>query len=160
MNTRHLEYFLAVADYGGFNRAAERLRVAQPSLSQAIRALERDLKVTLFVRTPRQSVLTDVGRALVEPTRQILREVSAIQAAGLEHERNLQGQVNVAMTSSVACTTLAPMTRGLHQRHPLVTVAVHPVANATDAVELVRTGICELGFALAFRRPPTRGLRA
>ena len=60
VNTRHLEYFLAVADCGGFNRAAEQLRVAQPSLSQAIRALERDLKVTLFVRTARHSVLTEL----------------------------------------------------------------------------------------------------
>jgi len=85
VQTRHLEYFIAVADYGGFNRAAERLRVAQPSLSQAIRALERDLKVTLFVRTGRQSVLTDVGRSLVEPTRQILRDLNTIQAAGLEY---------------------------------------------------------------------------
>ncbi len=160
MNTRHLEYFLAVADCGGFNRAAERLRVAQPSLSQAIRALERDLKVTLFVRTARHSVLTDVGRSLVEPTRQILRDLSTIQAAGLEDERDLHGQVNVAMSSSVASTTLPNMIREMHERHPQIKFAVHPVANSTESVDIVRSGTCELGFAAVYRSPPTRGLRA
>ncbi|WP_051217691.1 LysR family transcriptional regulator [Nocardioides insulae] len=159
MNTRHLEYFLAVVDHGGFNRAAAHLRVAQPSLSQAIRALERELKVVLFVRTSRQSVLTDVGRSLVGPTRQVLRDISAIESIGLEQDEDLHGDVTVAMSSSVAYGVLPKVTSGLQLKHPLIRIAVHPVPNIHQAADLVRTGICDLGFATSPQAPREQGLK-
>lgn len=66
MDIRQLEYFLAIVDRGGFNRAASALYVSQPSLSQAVRALERDLGSELFHRIGRRAVLTEAGRALIE----------------------------------------------------------------------------------------------
>jgi DNA-binding transcriptional LysR family regulator len=72
---RQLRYFLAVAEEGRFSRAAQRLHIAAPSLSQQIRALERDLRVPLFERTPQAVRLTPAGTVLSERARIILAEV-------------------------------------------------------------------------------------
>ena len=80
MELRQLRYFLAVAEEGRFSRAARRLHIAAPSLSQQIQALERDLRVPLFERTPQRAELTVAGQALVERARVILAEVERARA--------------------------------------------------------------------------------
>ncbi|MEV6702264.1 LysR family transcriptional regulator [Streptomyces sp. NPDC051453] len=76
-----MEYFVTVADNGGVNRAAAALRVAQPSLPQAVRNLEKDLSTKLFHRVGRGLVPAPAGEALVGPARQILRDVDAMRCA-------------------------------------------------------------------------------
>ncbi|GAA3359024.1 LysR family transcriptional regulator [Saccharopolyspora gregorii] len=80
VEARQLEHFVTIVDEGGFNRAAERPHVAQPSLSQAARALERD--VALFHRLGRRAGLAEAGRAMLEPARQVLRKAEFARAAG------------------------------------------------------------------------------
>jgi DNA-binding transcriptional LysR family regulator len=80
MDARQLRYFLAVVDAQGVGRAAEQLFIAQPSLSQAIAGLERELGVALFHRVGRGVVLSDAGRQLVGPARQVLRDLATAQA--------------------------------------------------------------------------------
>src|SRR5215207_362011 len=81
MDLRRLRLFLAVVDGGGMTRAAESEHVSQPSVSQAIRELEADLGTALFHRVGRRVVLTTAGEALVEPARQVLRDVETGRAA-------------------------------------------------------------------------------
>lgn len=81
MDVRVLGYFLAVVDHDGFGRAAEALHVAQPSLSQAVAGLERDLGVQLFHRIGRGVVLSDAGQELIEPARQVLRDLRVARSA-------------------------------------------------------------------------------
>src|SRR5690348_7877406 len=75
LEVRQLEYFLAVHDHGGVTRAAKALHLSQPSLSQAIRSLERQLRTELFLRVGRGLVLAPAGQALLEPARQVLRSM-------------------------------------------------------------------------------------
>lgn len=81
MDTRKLKYFLAVVDQNGFNRAAEHLLIAQPSLSQAIAGLEKELGVPLFHRIGGRAVLSEAGKELVGPARLVMRDLEAAQSA-------------------------------------------------------------------------------
>ncbi len=81
MDARQLSYFLAVVDHGGFSRAAEHLFIAQPSLSQAIASLERELAVPLVHRVGRQVVLSEAGKELVGPARLVLRDLETARAS-------------------------------------------------------------------------------
>ncbi|MCU1687852.1 MAG: transcriptional regulator, LysR family [Amycolatopsis sp.] len=147
MDARQLQYFLAVVDHGGMGRAAQALYVAQPSLSQAIRALEKDLGTVLFERVDRRLVLTQAGQALIEPARQVVRGLASARArvesvAGLEI-----GQVEIAAMPSQAVEPLSGMIRRFTARHPGLTVAVRAAFTPGDVLEMVRTGVTELGLA-------------
>lgn len=147
MDARQLEYFLAVVDHGGMNRAAQALYVAQPSLSQAIRALERDLGTGLFDRVGRRLVLTQAGRALIEPARQVVRGLASARAsvdsvAGLE-----VGRVEVAAMPSQAVEPLGGMIRRFTRRHPGLSVAVRAAFTPGEVLGMVRGGVTEIGLA-------------
>jgi DNA-binding transcriptional LysR family regulator len=100
MELRHLRYFIAVAEEKHITRAAERLGMQQPPLSQQIRALERELDVQLFRRKPRGVELTDAGSALLADARAILSHIDHAFATTKRTARGEQGQIAVGFTSS------------------------------------------------------------
>ncbi|SEF04318.1 DNA-binding transcriptional regulator, LysR family [Streptomyces sp. 3213] len=149
MDVRQLEYFLAVVDHGGFNRAASALYLSQPSLSQAIRTLERDLGSDLFHRIGRRAVLTDAGLALIEPAREAVRSLQLARAS-VESVHGLHGgQVDIAAMPSQAIEPLTEMIRRFTQVHPEVSVKVQAAFTPRDVTEMVRTGVSELGLLAA-----------
>src|ERR1022692_862540 len=81
MDIRHLRAVVAVVDQGGVTRAAAELHVAQPSLSQTIQSLERELGVELFRRVGRRLLLTAAGEALLIPAREVLRDMATVAAS-------------------------------------------------------------------------------
>jgi len=146
MDVRQLEYFLAVVDHGGFNRAARACYVAQPSLSQAIRLLERDLGSDLFHRFGRRVVLTEAGRALVEPARSVVRGLGTARASVAAVHGLVAGRVEIAAMPSQSVDPLSRMITGFVERFPGVSVAVRASFTARDVLEAVRTGVTELGL--------------
>src|SRR3989441_13311635 len=93
MELHQLRYFVAVADEGNFSRAAAKVRVAQPSLSQQIRKLEAEIGQPLFDRLPRSVVLTDAGRCLLDYARQILASIGDARRSVDELKGKIAGDV-------------------------------------------------------------------
>ncbi len=121
MELRHLRYFIAVAEEGHVTRAAERLGMQQPPLSQQIRALERELDVQLFRRRPRGVELTDAGSALLADARAILSHIEHASAAAKRTARGEQGRIAVGFTSSAPFHPFVPrIIRTYRDAFPLV----------------------------------------
>nr|WP_112474151.1 LysR substrate-binding domain-containing protein [Streptomyces sp. ST1020] len=153
MDIRQLEYFLAIVDHGGFHRAATASYVSQPSLSQAVRALERDLGTDLFQRIGRRAVLTEAGRALIGPAREAVRSLRTARSS-VEAVRELRtGRLDLACSPSQAVEPLTTLIAGFSRRHPGVCVAVRAALTPREVIDMVRTGAVELGL-LASVGPP------
>ncbi|MQA77351.1 MAG: LysR family transcriptional regulator [Streptosporangiales bacterium] len=146
MDVRQLEYFLAIVDHAGFNRAAKHLHLAQPSLSQAIRGLERHLGVMLFHRIGRRVVLTDAGRALIQPARQVLRDVDTARAAIDSLKGLTAGEVDIACMPTPAVEPLTSIIGRFSERYPDVSVRVLAEFTPGGVIDAVRTGVAQLGL--------------
>lgn len=125
MELHQLRYFVAVAETGTITRAAERCRVAQPSLSQQLRKLEQDIGSPLFDRIGRGVVLTDAGRALLPRARRILAEVQDIG----EHLRDDMaegcGRLVIGAIPTMAPYVLPPLLRRLRPEFPQCEFVIH-----------------------------------
>lgn len=146
MDLRQLEYFLAVVDSGGVTRAAEQLRVAQPSLSQAVRKLEKDLGVELFHRVGRGLVLAPAGEALVGPGRAILRDVESARNAVRDVGAMRGGRIDIASLSDLSSDPLSVWVAKFRRRYPDIRFHIEESDEIADVVSLVRSGACELGI--------------
>ncbi|MGI6872208.1 LysR family transcriptional regulator, partial [Amycolatopsis sp. 3B14] len=156
MDARQLEYFLAIVDHDGFGRAAQALHIAQPSLSQAIAGLEREVGVKLFHRVGRRVVLSDAGGELIGPARQVLRDLRTAKAT-MESLKGVQrGRVELVTMPSPGIEPLSTLTRVFTERHPGITVEAGAAFTVDEVVQQVRQGACELGLvgAPGVLRPP------
>jgi DNA-binding transcriptional LysR family regulator len=113
---QQLVYFVAVAETRHFTRAAERVHVAQPSLSQQIRALERELGAELFSRARGNIALTDAGAALLPFARRILADADTARNDVLELAQLRRGRVRLGGTQSLVTAHLTHVLRVFHQR--------------------------------------------
>jgi len=146
MDERRLSYFLAIVEAGSVTAAAARLHVAQPSLSQALRALERELGATLFDRVGRGLQLTSAGRALIGPARQALLALDAARDAVTEIADVLAGELSIAALATLAADPLAELVGRFRVAHPGVTVQIGEAESGADAGRLVAEGTRELGL--------------
>jgi LysR family nitrogen assimilation transcriptional regulator len=139
MDLRQLKYFVQIAETGNFSRAAEVLRIAQPSLSQQIKRLEKELGVPLFVRHARGVTATEHGQQLYDHARRILQEIDDAKDALHSQTSDPSGRVSIGLATS-ACRGLSmPLLRVMAERLPNVTV--HLVEAMTGYLdELIQAG--------------------
>ncbi len=157
MELRHLRYFVAVAEELHFRRAAERLHVSQPPLSQQIRALERELGVELFSRNRRRVELTAPGRALLGRAREILAAVDDAVETTRRVARGEAGELAVGFVGSAMYGALPDVLREFRAMRPGVGLRLRelPTGAALDAlaegridVGVVRPAQVDAGIAL------------
>src|SRR4029077_10806748 len=121
MELRHLRYFVAVCEEGHITRAAARLGIQHPPLSQQIRALEAELQVQLFRRKPRGVELTQAGEALFAEAQAILRQIEHAVTAVRRTARGEAGRIGLGFTSSASFHPFVPQAiREYRETHPLV----------------------------------------
>jgi DNA-binding transcriptional LysR family regulator len=157
MDLRRLRLFLAVVDHGGMTRAAAAEFVSQPSVSQAIHELERELGTDLFERLGRGVILTPAGEALVGPARQTLRDVETGRAAVAAVSGLEAGRLDLGALPTLAVDPLAPLVGAFRIAHPGVRIRLADPEDADALVEMVATGACEIGLTVADTAVP--GLR-
>ncbi len=147
MQFHQLAYALAVAEEGSFTRAADRLHLAQPSLSRQVRLLEQELGVVLFNRGPGQGpvTLTPDGAALVPFMQRVLADVEATGAEARALSGMARGRLAVGATPSLITSALAPALVEFHANHPGIDLAVVE-AGSHQLVPQVAAG--ELDLAL------------
>jgi DNA-binding transcriptional LysR family regulator len=127
---RHLRYFIAVAEELNFSRAAQRMHMAQPPLSAAIRQLERDLGVDLFVRTTREVKLTDAGNAFLAGARRTLADAQRAAEDAKRAAAGELGHLRIAYSWSTRFETLPALGRAFRASHPDVELLAQELWNA------------------------------
>jgi len=146
VDARQLRFFLAVIDYGGFSKAAEQLYIAQPSLSQAVAGLERDLGVALFHRVGRGVLPTDAGKELIGPARQVLRDLATAQSAMDAVKGVTSGRVEIITMPSPGVEPLSTIMQRFATRHPDISMSVDGAFVPEEVLNGVRTGANEIGL--------------
>src|SRR3954453_16435074 len=159
MDVRQLTYFLAVVENLNFGRAAEQLHIAQPSLSQAIATLERELLVPLFHRVGRGIVLSDSGAQLVEPARQVVRDLEAAKAAARSARGLQRGRVELVAMPSPGMEPLSTLIRDFTAAYPAMTVTADAAFTPEEVIQAVKAGRAELGLLGGASPPRAGGLR-
>jgi LysR family hydrogen peroxide-inducible transcriptional activator len=157
MTLRQLQYAVAVAELASFRRAADRCRVAQPSLSTQIAALEEALGVTLFERDRRGVRTTRAGQAIVEQARRVLVAAGDVVDAARRHADPLAGRLRVGVLPTLSPYVLPRIAPALRRAFPRLAIAWTEDRTAA-LVEAVRSGA--LDAALVAREADLGGLHA
>jgi DNA-binding transcriptional LysR family regulator len=147
LELRHLRYFVAVAEELNFSRAAERLHMAQPPLSAAIRQLEQELGTELLLRTTREVRLTEAGSEFLDGARRTLAELDRARSDAQRAAAGETGQLRVGFSWSARFEALPAIGRSFRLSHPDVSLLTEEMWNARMAPAL-RSGAIDLAVSL------------
>ena len=146
MELRHLRYFVAVAEERHFGRAAQRLHMAQPPLSQQIRQLEAELGLTLLTRTTRRVDLTPAGAAYLERAREILGAVDAAAHEAASIASGRRGRLLIGCVGSATYSLLPELARTLRAELPEVEFGFRGEMLSPDQAAALADGTLDLGL--------------
>jgi DNA-binding transcriptional LysR family regulator len=147
LELRQLRYFVTVADELHFGRAAVRLHMTQPPLSQAIAALEDQLGAPLFLRNRRTVALTPAGAALLPEAKRLLAEAASLPALVRRAAAGEAGRLAIAFITSADYSVLPPFLRRYSERYPDVHLSLHEATSDVQVEELLR-GRIDAGFLI------------
>lgn len=146
MELRHVRYFLAVAEEKNFTRAAARIGIGQPPLSQQIRDLEREIGAPLFRRVPHGAELTEAGRAFYEEALVLIAHADQAKISAQQAARGEIGRLRVGFSGSAAFNPAVPTTiRGFRRTYPAVDLSLLEV-NTLLLIDLLRKGDIDAAF--------------
>ena len=146
---RQMRYFVAVAEELHFGRAAERVGIAQPPLSQQIQRLEAELGVQLFIRNRRRVQLSEPGRVFLDEARAALRQAERAVDAVQRAARGEAGRLRVGFVGSATFAVMPPILRRFREHFPAVDLTLSELST-TQQVEALREQRIDIGFV----RPP------
>ena len=156
MELRQIRFFLAVAEERHFGRAAERMNIAQPALSQHLGRLERELGAELFDRSPPQVQLTPAGEAFLEVARRVSRQVDGTTVAAPRSDGGETGSLGLGVHLPVAAPVLSVLLGHWSRLRPAAAPRLTS-GRSDELVDLVRRG--ELDVALVEGPVTDPGLR-
>ncbi|WP_353232336.1 LysR family transcriptional regulator [Pseudomonas helleri] len=143
---RHLWLFLAVAEERNFSRAAKRLGMSQPPLTEQIQALESSLRVQLFIRSRRGAQLTAAGAAILPAVKKFAEQLERLELAVLEAVAGQAGMLTIGAITPAMIDLLPPLIDRFKRDHPLITVSVKEI-DSVDAVPALEAGDIDMAFA-------------
>jgi DNA-binding transcriptional LysR family regulator len=146
---RQLRYFVAVAEELHFRRAAERLHISQPPLSQQIRALEEELGFALLVRTRRRVELTPAGEAFLHDARALLSELEGAVATARRIDAGQTGRLRISFVGSALLSIVPGTVERFRASRPGVEIELRE-RPTVDQLRAVRAGVADVGLV----RPP------
>jgi DNA-binding transcriptional LysR family regulator len=152
MNLRQLQYFVAVADEGGFRQAAARLHVAQPALSRQVQAMEAELGLLLLDRSSRRVALTPAGAAYLRATRAVLADVgNSVRRARLASVGQVGRCIIALPRPALAAGQISRAAERIASRHPEIELTITE-ADVPDHWEMLRRG--DVDVVVGLRPPP------
>ncbi len=149
MELRHLNYFIAVAEEMHFGRAAKRLNISQPPLSQQIKQLEEEIGVRLFNRTRRRVELTEAGVVFLTEARRIMAMTKEAVRQTNRADRGEIGRLSIGFIGSANYSVLPQVIREFRKRFPAVELSLTEM-NTSQQLEALLDGRIQVGFM----RPP------
>ncbi|MGH8452234.1 transcriptional regulator CynR [Pseudomonas sp.] len=147
MLARHIQYFLAVAQYEGFTKAATALHVSQPALSQQVRQLEESLGAQLFDRSGRKTRLTDAGEVYLRYALRAAQELQEGKRAIHDVSDLSRGTLRIAVTPTFTTYLVGPLVEVFHRRYPNITLNVRELSQEHMESQLLAD---ELDVGIAF----------
>ena len=153
MELHQLRYFVAVVREGTFTKAAQRLYITQPSLSEQIRKLETELGSPLFRRLGRRLALTSAGESLLPHAEKVMLEVEEARARVQEVRGLRRGRLSIGVLPSAAARLLPRFVAEFRRHHPGVEVVLREESDSAEFEQLVHDGVLDLAIV---RLPPAR----
>ncbi len=153
LEIRHLRYFLAVAEAGNFSRAADRLGISQPGVSQQMRALETSLRTSLFQRRGKRILLTPAGLIFQEHARSVLRQLESFLSDLQSEPDQMRGALHLGVVPALNVPLVPHLLGAFSADHPAVQVIVEEISS-TEIETAIEEGRMDVGLGFLTRHSP------
>jgi DNA-binding transcriptional LysR family regulator len=147
MDIRHLQYFMEVARYKSFTKAAEALYITQPTISKTIKNMEEELHIVLFDRSNKKIELTDAGKIMMEQGRHILKSFQNLSSELHDLQNLKKGHLRIGLPPMVGSSFFPEVIGQFHEQYPEVTIQIFE--DGAKKVELdVESGLLDIGVTV------------
>jgi len=153
LEIRHLRYFLAVAEAGSFSRAADRLGISQPNISQQLRDLEVALRVNLFQRRGKRILLTSAGHIFEEHARSLLHQIENLHQELTVEPGQMRGALHLGVVPILNVALMPPLLGMFAAAHPRVSLTVEEISS-TEIETAIEEGRMDVGLGFLTRHSP------